>query len=113
MTNPWLAKGGHRLWRVGKYTTSYCLCHEIFVVTHLISFRFFGVIRLQHPFSPRGKMIHFGMEALKQSQLMVDEAIKYQPSCLIRPHLYRIALTETNVKQLQETASQYPELATW
>lgn len=39
--------------------------------------------------------------------------MKHQPSCLIRPHLYRIALSDANVKQLQDTATKYPELATW
>ena len=40
-------------------------------------------------------------------------ATKYQPSCLIKQHLYRIALTATNVQQLQDSAEKYPELATW
>lgn len=69
--------------------------------------------RLQHPFSPKGKLIHFGLLALEQSNYLVQVATKHQPSCLIQPHLYRIALNEANVKQLQETATNYPELATW
>ena len=40
-------------------------------------------------------------------------ATKYQPSCLIKKHLYRIALTAANVQQLQDSAAKYPELATW
>lgn len=66
-----------------------------------------------HPFSPKGKLIHFGLEALEKSKHLVHIATKYQPSCLIQPHLYRIALNEANVQQLQDTALKYPQLATW
>ncbi|KAL3777226.1 hypothetical protein HJC23_007126 [Cyclotella cryptica] len=68
---------------------------------------------LQHPFSPKGKLIHFGIEALEQSNRLVQSAMKHQPSCLIKPHLYRIALSEANVKQLQDAAINYPQIATW
>ncbi|KAL7466037.1 hypothetical protein ACHAXS_006331 [Conticribra weissflogii] len=68
---------------------------------------------LLHPFSPRGKLIHFGLQALEQSNLLVEKAVTHEPLCLIRPQLYRIALTPANVNQLQETAAKYPELAKW
>lgn len=71
------------------------------------------LIRLMHPFSPKGKLIHFGLEALEKSKHLVQIATKYQPSCLIQPHIYRIALTEANVKQLQDASVKFPELATW
>lgn len=68
---------------------------------------------LLHPFSPRGKLIHFGLPALEQTSLLVEKAAIHQPLCLIRPQLYRIALTSANVSQLQETAAKYPDLAKW
>jgi glycine/D-amino acid oxidase-like deaminating enzyme len=66
-----------------------------------------------HPFSPKGKLIHFGLEALEKSKHLVQVATKHQPSCLIQPHLYRIALNEVNVQQLQDAALKYPEFAIW
>ena len=74
---------------------------------------FCGPNRLQHPFSPKGKLIHFGMEALEQSNYLVKIAREYQPSCLVKPHLYRIALSAANVEQLQKTAIDHPDIATW
>lgn len=68
---------------------------------------------LMHPFSPRGKLIHFGQSALEQSQILVQAAAKHRPGCVLRDHLYRVALSDKNVVQLQDTASKYPELATW
>ncbi len=68
---------------------------------------------LMHPFSPRGKLIHFGQSALEQSQVLVQAAAKHRPTCVLRDHLYRVALSDKNVDQLQDTASKYPELATW
>ena len=68
---------------------------------------------LMHPFSPRGKLIHFGQSALEQSQVLVQAAAKHRPTCVLRDHLYRVALSDKNVVQLQDTASKYPELATW
>jgi glycine/D-amino acid oxidase-like deaminating enzyme len=53
------------------------------------------------------------MQALEQSNRLVEIAMKHQPSCIIKPHLYRIALSEANVKQLQDAAIKYPQIATW
>jgi len=68
---------------------------------------------LMHPFSPRGKLIHHGQSALEQSTVLVQAAAKHRPTCVLRDHLYRVALSDKNVDQLQDTASKYPELATW
>eukprot|EP00986_Skeletonema_menzelii_P007974 scaffold3197_cov153-Skeletonema_menzelii.AAC.18 len=68
---------------------------------------------LMHPFSPRGKLIHFGQSALEQSKVLVEAAAKHRPACVLRDHLYRVALSDKNVDQLKDTASKYPELATW
>ena len=40
-------------------------------------------------------------------------ASKYQPRCILRHHLYRVALSTKNAIQLQQTAESYPDLATW
>mmetsp|Transcript_4051 Transcript_4051/g.10278 ORF Transcript_4051/g.10278 Transcript_4051/m.10278 type:complete len:468 (+) Transcript_4051:41-1444(+) len=68
---------------------------------------------LIHPFSPRGKIIHFGLPALDHSNNLIQVATKHAAQCILRPHLYRIALSAKNVVQLQHTAENYPDLATW
>jgi len=68
---------------------------------------------LIHPFSPRGKLIHFGLSALDQSNHLIEMAAKHQPKCIVRNNLYRVALNDKNVKQLQYTSKNYPHLATW
>jgi len=68
---------------------------------------------LMHPFSPRGKIIHFGESALEMSKVLVKAAAKHKPDCVLRDHLIRVALTSKNLAQLQDTASKYGSLATW
>jgi len=45
--------------------------------------------------------------------VLVQAAAKHRPTCVLRDHLYRVALSDKNLVQLQETASKYPEYATW
>lgn len=68
---------------------------------------------LLHPFSPRGKLIHMGMEGLESSARLIEIAQQFQPECVLRDRLYRVALSDENVKQLMSTANTYPELASW
>jgi glycine/D-amino acid oxidase-like deaminating enzyme len=69
---------------------------------------------LLHPFSPRGKLIHNGLCALNATNDLIQAAIKYEPKCIIRSQLYRLAFDDINsCNILQETANQYPTLATW
>ena len=58
-------------------------------------------------------MIYLGREGLQVSNSLVQVAHNYNPECVLREKLYRLALTEKNVKDLQNTASLYPDLATW
>jgi len=68
---------------------------------------------LLHPFSPSGKVVHMGIEGLQLSNALIDTAQKYSPECVTRDCLYRLALNEKHVTQLQKTANSYPEYATW
>ena len=54
-----------------------------------------------------------GLAALHQSNHLLQMASKHQPQCVVRPHLYRIAMTDKNVIQLEHTGEHYPNLATW
>lgn len=45
---------------------------------------------------------------------MIDEAIKFSPNCVLREKLYRVALTEQNVQDLQHTATTVlPDHSRW
>lgn len=73
---------------------------------------------LLHPFSPRGKLIHFGIYALTQANVLIQAASKYEPNCIIRKQLYRLASSfdddyTNSYNILQVTANEYPNLATW
>lgn len=68
---------------------------------------------LLHPFSPRGKLLHLGVEGLNAANKLIDAAKSHQPNCVLRDQLYRVALTEKNVDQLKDAADLYPKYATW
>ncbi|KAI2490477.1 FAD dependent oxidoreductase [Fragilaria crotonensis] len=60
---------------------------------------------LLHPLSPRGKVVHWGLEGLASTSRLVDSASCFSPHCVLRDKLYRVALTEENVATLKATAS--------
>jgi len=68
---------------------------------------------LLHPFSPRGKLIHLGLDGLRETNTLLNEAIRYEPKCVLRNHIYRVALTQKHVTQLEKAANEYPDYATW
>lgn len=69
--------------------------------------------KLLHPFSPRGKVLDLGMEGLEATNQLVEVAIRFETGCVLRDKLYRLALHEKSRQDLQGTASNYPEYATW
>jgi glycine/D-amino acid oxidase-like deaminating enzyme len=93
-------------------------------LTHTnISFQFF-YDRLIHPLSPRGKLVHWGMEGLAATNRLIAKACETaeaanHDSCtcsstvVLRDELYRIAANEQQVLQLQQTATQLPAIAEW
>lgn len=68
---------------------------------------------LLHPFSPRGKLVHLGREGLTASNALLEIALMYEPKCVIRDQLYRIAVDEKYKTKLKETAVLFPEYAKW
>lgn len=69
---------------------------------------------LLHPFSPRGKLLYLGREGLEVSNNLISASRSAQEKdCVLREQIYRIALNDKNVKDLQDTALLYPEHATW
>jgi glycine/D-amino acid oxidase-like deaminating enzyme len=91
-------------------------------------------IRLLHPLSPRGKLVHWGREGLEATNRLVDIAQAAsdaaaaaktkdgstsplqspdQPQIVVRDQLYRLAVTQHHVDQFQATAQKLPEYCTW
>lgn len=70
---------------------------------------------LLHPLSPRGnKVAHWGLDGLSATRKLVDEAAKFAPDCVLREKVYRVALTEQNVQDLQHAATNaLPEHCRW
>ena len=95
----------------------------------------FILYRLLHPLSPRGKLVHWGLEGLAATNAMIDAAIhattttttfnnsstldatkddKNTASTIrLRDELYRIATSDEQKQQLQEIALAYPTIAEW
>jgi glycine/D-amino acid oxidase-like deaminating enzyme len=71
---------------------------------------------LLHPFSPSGKLIYLGQEGLESSINLINIAKQYSSDpdkVILRDKLFRLAQTDTHVKQLLNTASDYPQYAKW
>jgi len=68
---------------------------------------------LLHPFSPRGKIVHLGKEALEVANQLIHDASRHSSNVILRHKLYRLATTHEAVKQLQQTAMKFPHLARW
>jgi len=68
---------------------------------------------LLHPFSPRGKLIHLGIEGLEATNHLLSVASQFEPKCILRDQMYRLALTEQHEQQLRETALKFPQHCDW
>jgi glycine/D-amino acid oxidase-like deaminating enzyme len=69
---------------------------------------------LLHPLSPRGKLVHWGLEGLAATNRLVESAAAAEKeSSVLRHEIYRIAVTPQQAHELQRTALALPELCTW
>jgi glycine/D-amino acid oxidase-like deaminating enzyme len=74
-----------------------------------------------HPLSPRGKLVHWGLEGLLATNRLVEAARaavthkydKGNDTIVLRNELYRIAETDEHVRQLQQTAILLPTMTKW
>ena len=68
-----------------------------------------------HPFSPKGKLVYLGIEGLECTQSMVQAAqtASNNKTIILRNGLFRVALTDAQVSQCQNTATSHPQYATW
>lgn len=67
---------------------------------------------LVHPLSPRGKLVHWGMEGLEATNRLVEKA-DHQGKVVLRSELFRIATSDKQARQLQKTAELLPDLCEW
>jgi len=68
---------------------------------------------LLHPLSPRGKIVHWGLEGLIATNSLLDHAVHKKPGSILRNELYRVATTEKNVADLKRSAKEMPEFCEW
>ena len=68
--------------------------------------------RLLHPLSPKGKLVHLGLEGLAATNQLL-EAAKRHRDCVLRDEIYRVAVNEDHVATLRETAERLPGLTEW
>jgi glycine/D-amino acid oxidase-like deaminating enzyme len=78
-----------------------------------IVFHLFCFTSLIHPLSPRGKLVPLGLEGLASTNELLRQAVRYQPDCILREEIFRIALTDEHVTTLQETAKEFPDWSEW
>ena len=90
-----------------KINTDYNACilariHAVFSAFGIILFHhLFSNCRLLHLFSPRGKLIQLGVKGLKETNSLLNEAVRYKPKCVLSD-IYRIALTAKYATQLKK-----------
>jgi len=63
---------------------------------------------LLHPFSPRLKLVHLGMEGLDATNALLEKASRFEPRCIVRDRLYRVAATPQHEDACAEAALRYP-----
>eukprot|EP00934_Nitzschia_sp_Nitz4_P002888 Nitzschia sp. Nitz4//scaffold3_size479765//257023//258380//NITZ4_000107-RA/size479765-processed-gene-1.461-mRNA-1//1//CDS//3329550779//2878//frame0 len=68
---------------------------------------------LLHPLSPKGKLAHLGLEGLAAANEMVEVARQFESRVVLRNEIYRMAVTDDNVRDLKNTASNLPDIASW
>ena len=58
------------------------------------------VHRLLHPLSPRGKLVHRGLEGLAATNRLVDRCRDVDPNVVLRDELWRLAVSDKNAEIL-------------
>jgi len=68
---------------------------------------------LLHPLTPKGKLVHLGLEGLSATNRLLDAAKAHEDNCILSDEIFRVATTEQHVTTLQETAARLPDLSDW
>lgn len=62
--------------------------------------------------SPKGKLVHLGLEGLAATNRLLEVA-KTNRDCIFQDEIYRVAVTQEHVATLKETAKRLPDLTEW
>ena len=70
---------------------------------------------LLHPLSPRGKLVHKGLEGIQETNVLLQAALanRDHATIVLRDRLYRVALSEKQAETFQKTAKEIPHLCEW
>lgn len=63
--------------------------------------------------SPRGKLVHLGLEGLNATNRLIEVAAQYQKNTVLRDRIVRIATSPDHVRTLRKTSLTLPQLTTW
>ena len=80
---------------------------------HCFSLSFSLSIRFLHPLSPRGKLVHLGLEGLASTNALLDQAMQHEAGVVLKNEIFRVALDEKQTSTLQKTAKTLPDLVEW
>ena len=78
-------------------------------VSHLLFF----VFSLLHPLTPRGKIAYLGLEGLKASSALIEEATKHEKNIILRDEIFRVALNDDHVSALKQAKLALPNQTQW
>jgi glycine/D-amino acid oxidase-like deaminating enzyme len=83
-----------------------------FLLTFFI-FPSFSRFSFLHPLSPRGKLVHLGLEGLASTNALLDQAMQHEEGVVLKNEIFRVALDEKHASTLQKTAKTLPVLSQW
>ncbi len=70
--------------------------------------------RLLHPLSPKGKLVHLGLEGLTSTNRLISAACQFRgKDCIMGNDIYRIATNQDHVTTLMATAKRLPNITEW
>jgi glycine/D-amino acid oxidase-like deaminating enzyme len=81
--------------------------------SHSFPLSSFSRCRFLHPLSPRGKLVHLGLEGLASTNALLDQAMQHEEGVVLRNEIFRVALDANQASTLQKTARILPNLSQW
>lgn len=71
------------------------------------------IYSLVHPLSPKGKLVHLGLEGLAVTNSLVKAVREHRSDCVLQEEIYRVAVNDDHVSTLKQSAERLPELTQW
>lgn len=72
-----------------------------------------SLFSLLHPLTPRGKIAYLGLEGLKASSALIEEATKHEENVILRDEIFRVALNDDHVSALKQAKLALPDQTQW